>query len=82
MPTGDVRSWRIQRFEPGGGNDVELLVKAPDGERMVYEVPLQWRRGDWRLVAPQSSKRSVFGVSPALGAAGFTPFIEQPEQKP
>jgi hypothetical protein len=78
VPTGSVQSWRIDGFRASSITTVELLVATPDGSQVVYHVPLQWQRGDWRLVAPERDTHDIFHVAAARDTDSFTPFMDFP----
>lgn len=73
-PTGDISAWRIATFRPDGITTVELLVTTPQGQRLIYEVPVVWRDGDWRVTFP-GDQGADFRVTEATGTADFTTFI-------
>lgn len=72
-PTGNISAWRIMAYRPDAVTTVELLVATPAGTRLVYEIPMVWRDGDWRAVVDSTTG---FRVSEAGGTADFTDFID------
>lgn len=75
-PTGSIEGWRIADFDSSEVS-VDLLVQTPAGQRVVYQVPLRWEDGDWKMSVPQVTDE-LFAVSAAGDESGFTPFVELP----
>lgn len=84
-PTGDISQWRIGTYRPTAVTTVELLVTAPQGQQLIYEVPVIWRDGDWRLTfeGAVGSDAAVLRATPAdtHDLSDFTPFITRGNQK-
>lgn len=75
-PTGDISAWRIGTFRSDGVTTVELLVTTPQGERLIYEVPVIWRDGDWRVTF-EGASAAEFRVTATDDTTDFTTFIER-----
>lgn len=73
-PTGHISAWRISTYRPDAVTTVELLVSTPDGQQVVYEIPVVWRDGDWRVLVDADTG---FRTADSRGTAGFTDFIEK-----
>ena len=76
-PTGDISAWRIGTFRPDAVTTVELLVTTPQGQRLIYEVPVVWRDGDWRVMFATEAGGADFRVTEATDTDDFTTFITQ-----
>jgi hypothetical protein len=73
-PTGSITSWRIGDYRPHGLNRVQLLVRTPTGESVVYSVPVRWSQGDWKVDLSGASDRT-FRTSQADPADTYRRFI-------
>lgn len=71
-PTGNITAWRIGTFRPDAVTTVELLVDTPQGQRVVYEVPVVWQDDDWRV---SFTTTDSFRVTDPHRPAQFTKFI-------
>lgn len=74
-PTGDISDWRIRTFRPDAITTVELLVATPQGQQVVYEVPVVWQDDDWRISFQETGEGAGFRVTEPTRTGGFTPFI-------
>ena len=59
-PTGEMTGWRIRDFRLQSVTTVELLVTTPQGQQVVYEVPVVWSDDDWRVSLSDSLSDALF----------------------
>lgn len=78
-PTGEMTGWRIRDFRPQSVTTVELLVTTPQGQQVVYEVPVVWSDDDWRVSLSDSLSDALFRVTSAHDPDTFEPFINNGE---
>lgn len=78
-PTGEMTGWRITDFRPDSVTTVELLVTTPQGQRVVYEVPVVWTDDDWRVSLADGPATDLFRVTAATDSDSFEPFIDKGE---
>lgn len=76
-PTGNITGWRVATFRPDSITTVELLVSTPHGTDVVYEVPVTWTDGDWRVTFEGNDPGAGFRVTEANDTDDFTPFISR-----
>jgi hypothetical protein len=74
-PTGEMTGWRITDFRPDSVTTVELLVTTPQGEVVVYEVPMIWNGADWQLSLAAEGDGGLFRVTTAHDPDTFEPFV-------
>lgn len=63
-PTGAIRSWRIEDYRPDRPDraTVQLLVTTPQGQRVVYAIPVRWTAGDWAVSLANARPDATFDV--------------------
>lgn len=74
-PTGQMKAWRIDGYNPTGVNNVEIYVGTPTGSDVVYMIGVQWVDGDWKLKPTITEDGISFAVSdpnPDLDYTAFT----------
>ncbi|MFN8125235.1 MAG: hypothetical protein U0R64_01800 [Candidatus Nanopelagicales bacterium] len=78
-PTGEMTGWRIGHYRADAVTTVELLVTTPQGQQVVYEVPVRWSGDDWQVVLADGPAESLFRVTAAHDPDSFELFIDKGE---
>lgn len=74
-PTGEIRSWAIEDYRSDRAT-VQLLVASPNGDQVVYRIPVRWVSGDWAVSLADAGEQATFDVARAGRAEtkDFRPF--------
>ena len=75
IPAGRFEEWGIVG-QLGDDTVVHLVITDPQGQELVYSVPLRWQDGDWRL-AYDASQGRLFSTTTRQPDMNYQRFFEQ-----